>query len=144
MNHVSISNRQATGIHGVYLVAAELSRLGYTVAITARNAAGADVMVFSATTAEVCSIDVKTNSKYANFWLAGKRAKEISFRSHFYAFVNISTKDSREVFDYFVVPSKVVEDKTEVGKSKKGTRYFFRLRDAEAYRSKWGLLLGAP
>lgn len=131
-------------MRGVYLVAAELCQLGYTVAITARNAAGADEMVFSATTAEVCSIDVKTNSKYANFWLVGKRAKEISFRSHFYVFVNISTKDGSAVFDYFVVPSKVVEDKTEVGKTRKGTMYFFRLRDAEAYRGKWGLLLGAP
>ena len=131
-------------MRGVYLVAAELSRLGYTVAITARNATGADIMVFSATTAEACSIDAKTNSKYANFWLVGKRAKEISSRSHFYVFVIISTKHGTEAFDYFVVPSKVVEDKTEAAKSKKGMMYFFRLRDAEAYRSKWDLLLGTP
>jgi hypothetical protein len=144
LKSVSITNRQASGMRGVYLVAAELSRLGYTVAVTARNAAGADVMVFSARTAEARSIDVKTNAKYANFWLVGKRAKEISSRSHFYVFVNISTREGTEVFDYFVVPSKVVREKTELGKSKIGMMYFFRLRDAEAFHSKWNLLLGAP
>jgi hypothetical protein len=37
-----------SGIRSVYLVAAELSRLGFGVAPTARNAAGADLLIFAA------------------------------------------------------------------------------------------------
>ena len=39
------ADRQRGGIRGVFLVAAELSRLGYSVALTARNTAGADLLV---------------------------------------------------------------------------------------------------
>jgi hypothetical protein len=85
------TSRQRGGLRGVYLVAAELSRLGYSVAPTARNAAGADLLVFDPTTTRAASIEVKTNAKRANFWLVGERAKTSGSPSHFYAFLNIST-----------------------------------------------------
>jgi hypothetical protein len=101
-------------------------------------------MVLSAESAAACSIDVKTNSKRANFWLVGKHAKKISSRSHFYVFINITTtRDGGDHFDYYVVPSRVVKEKTDAGKSKRGLMYFFRLPQAVAYRNKWRLL-GTP
>jgi len=135
------TDRQRSGMRGVFLVAGELSRLRYSVALTARNAAGADLMVFSAATAEARSIEVKTNSKRANFWLVNERAREVSAPSHFYVFVNISsTKDDAERFEYFVVPSAVVARKTVVQKGETSTWYSFSLNDAEPYRSKWSQL----
>jgi ribosomal protein L18E len=136
-----VTKRQQSGMRGVFLVAGELSRLGYSVALTARNAAGADLVVFSVTTAEARSIEVKTNAKRANFWLVNERARELSAPSHFYAFVNISTaKEGAERFEYFVVPSAVVARKTAVQKRAMSTWYSFSLKDAEPYRGKWSQL----
>jgi len=129
------------GIRGVYLVAAEVSRLGYCVAPTARNAAGADLLVFATNSAQARSIDVKTNSRRVNFWLVGKSARSTSSRTHFYVFLNISsTKDGGEVFEYYVVPSKIVARKTVVERGKKSTFYSFELRNARPYRDRWSLL----
>jgi len=36
---------QSTGMHGVFLVAAELAKRGYVVSTTSRNAMGADLLV---------------------------------------------------------------------------------------------------
>ena len=135
------ADRQRGGMRGVFLVAAEFSRLGYSVALTARNAAGADLMVFSEATAEACSIEVKTNSRRGNFWLVGERALKASSRSHFYVLVNISsTKDGGELFAFYVVPSVIVARKTVVQKRETSTWYSFALRDAEPYRDKWSQL----
>jgi len=135
------TDRQRGGMRGVFLVAAELSRLGYSVALTARNAAGADLMVFSEGTAKAHSIEVKTNSKRANFWLVGERALKVSSRSHFYVLVNISSqKDRGELFEFYVVPSGVVARKTVVQKRETSTWYSFSLKHAEPYRDKWSQL----
>jgi len=128
------------GIRGVYLVAAELSRLGYGVAPTARNAAGADLLIFAAGSAQARSIDVKTNSTGANFWLVGKGARRTWSRTHFYVFLKISSpKGGGEVFKYYIVPSRVVARKTV----KEGSWYSFSQKAAEPHRDKWSLL-GSP
>ena len=74
--------KQQAGMRGVYLVAAELSRLGYSVSPTARNAAGADLLVFDPATSRAASIEVKTNGKRASFWLVGEHGKERRSASH--------------------------------------------------------------
>jgi hypothetical protein len=43
---------------------------------TARNAAGADLLVFAANSAQARSIDVKTNARRANFWLVSKGVRK--------------------------------------------------------------------
>jgi hypothetical protein len=60
-------------MRGVFLTAAELSKHGYTVSPTARNAAGADLLVFTPSNAQAFSIDVKTNARRATFWLVGEK-----------------------------------------------------------------------
>jgi hypothetical protein len=97
------ASRQRNGMRGVYLVAAELSRQGYSVAPTARNAAGADLLVFDPDTARAVSIEVKTNARRANFWLVGARAQECCSPSHFYIFLNIATPSGGgEVYEYYL------------------------------------------
>ena len=139
------TSRQRGGIRGVYLVAAELSRLGYSVAPTARNAAGADLLVFDPDTVRAASIEVKTNARRANFWLVGKRAKEYCSPSHFYVFLNISTpRGGGEVYEYYLVPSEVVARKTIVEWSSTGsTWYSFTLESAQQYRDAWSQLHSA-
>jgi hypothetical protein len=134
-----VQSKQRTGLRGVYLVAAELSRLGYSVAPTARNAAGADLLVFDPDTARVASIDVKTNAQRARFWLVGERAQKCWSATHFYVFLNISMlRGGGEVYEYYVVPSKTVARKTAVDHRTTGTVWYsFALNAAQQYRDDW-------
>lgn len=137
--------KQRTGLRGVYLVAAELSRLGFSVAPTARNAAGADLLVFDPDTARAASIDVTTNSTRGTFWLVGERSQTCRSPSHFYVFLNISSpRGGGEVYEYYVVPSKVVARKMEVARSSTGsTWYSFTLKCARQYQDAWSQLHSA-
>ena len=139
------NSRQRSGLRGVYLVAAELSQRGYSVAPTARNAAGADLLVFDPNTANAVSIEVKTNAKRANFWLVGDRARIHHSPSHFYAFLNISNpRSGSEVYEYYLVPSAVVAKEVVVAHSKTGSIWYsFNLESAEKYRDAWSQLRSA-
>ena len=128
---------QQTGMRGVYLVAAELSRLGLIASPTSRGAAGADILATDPKCQEAWSVQVKTNAKTFGFWLIGKKAKEIYSPTHIYVFVNIrNTKKDGERIEYFVVPSKVVSKKMHELTSWSN----FKLADAEPYRNKWSVL----
>jgi hypothetical protein len=103
------SKGQISGMRGVYLVAAELARRGFTVSPTSRSAAGADLLVTDQHCKRAYSVQVKTNAKTFDFWLTGKSAKETVSPSHIYVLVNIRTaKGSGEKVEYFVVPSKIL------------------------------------
>jgi hypothetical protein len=133
------SKGQLTGTRGVYLVAAELSRLGFICSPTSRNAAAVDILV----TDEVCSrsfsIQVKTNTNIFSYWLLTKKAKEIMSPSYFYVFVNLRPKKDGEVIEYYIVPSSVVAKKTirEKTKSTASEWYSFCLKDALPFKDKW-------
>jgi hypothetical protein len=58
---------QNTGMRAVYLVAAELEGLGWTVATTSRNAPGADLLVTNKSCSRAYSVQVKSNAGNANF-----------------------------------------------------------------------------
>ncbi len=99
------SKGQMTGMLGVYLVAAELTRRDFIVSPTSRSAAGADLLVTDHEYRKAWSVQVKTNKKRANFWLVGPNASRFKSDSHMYVFVNIGAGDRAE---YLVVPSKHV------------------------------------
>jgi hypothetical protein len=113
------------------------------VAPTARNAAGADLLIFDPRTARAASIEVKTNAKRGNFWLVGEPARTNRSPSHFYAFVNISTpRNDGEKHEYYLVPSEVVVKETIVKPSGTGSIWYsFTLKSAEKYRDAWSQLL---
>jgi hypothetical protein len=59
-----------TGMHGVFLTAAELTHRGFIVSLTSRNAFGADLLVTDDQCQRTWSVQVKTNqSTSPNFWL---------------------------------------------------------------------------
>ena len=118
---------QTTGMLGVYLVAAELSRRGLIVSPTSRSARGADLLVTDQECRMAWSVQVKTNRKPAPFWLVGKHAKELEANSHIYVFVNIRGNERPE---YIVALSNHVADKVRVSTAKTGSVWYeFRRAD---------------
>jgi hypothetical protein len=131
-----------TGMRGVYLVAAELSRLGFIASPTSRSAIGADILVTDQKCQRTYSVQVKTNAKTFGFWLVGAKAREMRARSHIYVLVNLrSTRDGERV-EYYVVPSRVVASKmvSAVSKSPSQSQWHqLNLGDAAPYRDKWSV-----
>jgi hypothetical protein len=134
---------QLTGMRGVYLVAAELSRLGLIASPTSRSAIGADILVTDQLCANSFSVQVKTNAKTFSFWLVGSKVKEMVSKRHIYVFVNLRAKKDGEVIEFYVVPSLVVAEKTvnDKAKSTGSDWYSFYLKDALPFKDKWDVFL---
>jgi len=133
------SKQQITGMRGVYLVAAELSRLSFIASPTSRGAAGADILVTDQSCKKAYSIQVKTNASRGNFWLLNKGAEKHVSESHIYVLVIIRKLKDRDKNEYFVVPSKNLVQKIRYSKSKKGNWSSVYVEDIEEYRENWGL-----
>jgi hypothetical protein len=126
---------QLTGMTGVYLVAAQLSRRGFVVSPTSRSVHGVDLLASSPNGSRTLAIEVKTNARTFNFWLLGKKAKEMTSRGLYYAFVNI--REGSE--EYYIVPSRIVatrmKEKTR-GPKKSKWRSVSR-SDVDRFKDKW-------
>ena len=125
---------------GVYLVAAELTRRGFIVSVTSRSARGADILATDKKCQRAYSVQVKTNSGYANYWLVGKRSEQTASKSYIYIFVNLDKPIKEKKFDeeepeYFIVPSRVVKIKTEISRHKASTWYSFSRDNAKSYKN---------
>lgn len=113
-------NKQLTGMRGVYLIASELSMLGFLAAPTSQSAIGADILVTDQNCKRTYSVQVKTNAKTFGFWLVGKKVNDSVSDSHVYVLVNIRNGKSGEKIDYYIVPSSVVASKTVHSQAKTG------------------------
>jgi hypothetical protein len=113
---------QLTGMTGVYLVAAELSRLGFIVSPTSRSAKGADLLVTDQECQKTWSVQVKTNAKPKPSWRLTEAA-HVNSKSHVYVFVNLNGDERPE---FKVVPSSVVAANMKGG----GTLCWFKKSDA--------------
>jgi hypothetical protein len=112
-----------TGMHGVYLVAAELTSQGFIVSPTSRSAAGADLLVTDQQCRKAWSVQVKTNGKPGKTWLLGKHAKRLYSDTHVYVFVNLRKNGAP---DYLVVPSsQVAKNMREKERTTGSTWYWF-------------------
>ena len=133
---------QQTGMRGVYLVAAELSRRGLIASPTSRSAAGADILVTDDKCSRSFSVQVKANAKTFNFWLVGAKAADTVSTSHYYVFINIRDKEDGTTVEYYVVPSKMVAKHTKISEAKSGSKWWtFRLKDALKYKDAWHYFL---
>ena len=132
-----------TGMRGVYLVAAELSRLGFIASPTSRSAIGADILVTDQACQRAYSVQVKTNAKTFGFWLMNKRSHKQISPTHIYAFVNIRKKGGEDSVEYYVVPSKVVSENIIESESPSGKWYSVYLKAIEGYRDNWSVF-GEP
>ena len=135
------ANKQITGMRGVYLVAAELSRLGFIVSPTSRGAQGADLLVTDQNCRRTFSVQVKTTSGGA-FWLVGKNVDKGISKSHIYVLVRIrklkklisDENKEGEIIEYYVVPSKIL---SENAGHYEGFTSSIQRKHIEEYRDEW-------
>jgi hypothetical protein len=103
------ANRNASGMRGVYLVAAKLSELGFIVSPTLRNAAGADLLVTDQKCQRTFTVQVKTNTSSSSFFLIGKKVLETVSPTHVYVLADVrSAKDGELAAKFYVLPSKIL------------------------------------
>ena len=133
--------KQLTGVRGVYLVAAELSKRGFIAVPTSRSARGADILVTNQNCTIAFSVQVKTNTRTFNLWLLNKDYGKMVSDTHIYVLVNIRTSKDRENIDYFVVPSEYVANHAETSKAKTTSSVWHQiyLKDVEEFRDKWDM-----
>lgn len=140
------SKGQLTGMAGVYYAAAELSKMGFIVTPTSRNAQGIDLLVANHDGTRVCSAQVKTNAKTFGFWLLGEKNTTLKSKTLFYILVNMR----KNGIEYYIVPSKAVADNIRITKSiskktgKESIWYAFNMDQALKYRDKWIESFGNP
>jgi hypothetical protein len=118
-------------MQGVYLVAAELTKQGLTVAPTSRSAYGADLLV-----TDECkrswSVQVKTNSGHARFWLLNKHSDQVRSRSHVFVLVNLNQRNKRQQSwapEFYVVPSRVIATRMRKTPRKTGAIFYSIFRE---------------
>ncbi len=133
------SKQQQSGMHGVYLVAAELVAHGFIVSVTSRSAAGADLLVTDDACARAWSVQVKatinpTARSHGDYWILGPKARQLMARSHVYVFVSVR----RVGTEFYVVPSRVVAKNVRVQRWGAFTRYSWVKQ--KPYLDAWHLL----
>ena len=134
-----MSNKKGfiTGMQGVYLVAAELSKRGLIATLTSRNAPGVDIIASTQNLKKLFNIQVKTNSKNASFWLLNKDAKDIHSPNFVYVFVNLREEGA----DFYIVPSKKVSRAMYIETAKTGKKQvWYSYPRNEKDKNKWGFL----
>jgi hypothetical protein len=133
------SKSQLTGMRGVYLVAAELSRLGFIASPTSRSAVGADLLVTDQACKRAYSVQVKSNARTFGFWLVGERALHTVSPTHIYALVNLRSTKTGPVEEYYLVPSEAVAQLTKRHERANSTFFALNRSAIEKYRNAWSL-----
>ncbi len=133
-----------TGMQGVYLVAAALTKWGLVVSPTSRSAFGADLLVTDQNCKRAWSVQVKTNVGRPNNWLLSKHSFETKSDTHVYVLVNLGQKNARQRLsppDFYVVPSWVLARRMRKTPPRGRTRSIFyyipRVKVLE-FKDKWG------
>jgi hypothetical protein len=130
-------------MQGVYLVAAELTKRGLTVAPTSRSSFGADLLVTDERCKKAWSVQVKANFGRPRFWLVNKHSSQIASPSHVFVLVNLSQANPRQRTlppEFYVVPSRIIAKRMRTDQSKTGTTFYtIWTNDLEVYRDRWSI-----
>jgi hypothetical protein len=104
-----------SGMRGVYLAAAELSRnSNLVVTVTARNGQGADILAYHTRNRRSFAIQVKTNTQGSrsvlrSFWLTGSKVLDLAPRKDFvWILVADHTVEHNEPPEFWVVPDSLM------------------------------------
>jgi hypothetical protein len=130
------ASKQIKGMQGVYLAAAELSRLGFIVATTSRGARGADLLVTDEGCRTAWTVQVKTNTSGSSYWLVGKEAAAKPGPHHVFVFVEVPPSAVTPAA-YFVVPGEELASLVCVEEFGGTPWYSFEREKAEGYRDNW-------
>jgi len=129
------ADKLLSGMQGVYLVAAQLVKRGYVASVTSRNTAGADILVTDRECQRAYAVQVKTNKKTFDFWLAGN-VKNVS-PCYIYVLVNIRNGKNGEQVEYYVVPSRFAAEHLQC--DAKGNWPSICLKDVKQYKDDWSV-----
>jgi hypothetical protein len=129
--------KQGSGMYGVYLVAAELARRGFTVCTTSRNAQGADLLVTDPECRRAFSVQVKANSKSRKnpYFIMGEKAKDMVSESHVYVLVDMPTGEPQ----YYVARSRNVAARIQCLKWRNSEWWVVWIRDLLPYKDRWDI-----
>ncbi len=131
------TKNQFTGMTGLYLVAAELSKRDFIVSPTSRSVQTADLLIADASCKNVYAVQVKTNASTFKFWLVSAKSKTLTSRNLVYALVNLLKDGTVEIY---LVPSAILA-KHVVFSPKSPTRkfdgYSIYLKHIAKYKDKW-------
>jgi len=134
-------NSHMTGMQGVYLAAAELTKRGLIVSPTSRSAFGADLLVTDQRCKKAWSVQVKTNFGRPRFWLLNKHSNQVESPSHVFILVNLCQANARQKLlppEFYVVPSRVIAKKMRTTPRSKGTIFYSIFKeDIQRYRDRW-------
>jgi hypothetical protein len=140
-----------SGMTGVFMTAAELSRLGYIVTLTSRNTEAVDMLVSkSKDDFKPKLIQVKANQNGQKNWTLNMKAENLKADDLIYIFVNFSKKNPLP--EFHIIPSKNLADiifkghrewiKTpgRKGIQHKDTAMRKFVDEDDTYRNRWDLL----
>lgn len=117
----------------MFYVCYRLSRLGWNVMPTARNARGVDIVVYSQDSSQKLTIQVKTLSKGSPVPLGNKL-------DHLFAdFVVVCRHVAREAPECFVLTPAEIRNTVHRGEKNGKVSYWLQPRDyaKEEFREKW-------
>lgn len=132
------SKHQATGMTGLYLVAAELSSRGFIVSPTSRNAQAADLLVTDGDCKHTYAVQVKTNASTFSFWLVNLKAMQRASENYIYALVDLTGKGP----EFFLVPSEVAAKRIKASKpsaTKNEIWYQIDRKDVMEFKDCWSI-----
>ena len=134
------TKHQLTGMTGVYLVAAELSKRGFIASPTSRSAQGADLLVTDTECKTSFAVQVKTNATTFKFWLLSKKAQTFQSKTLIYALVNLR----KGATEYYLVPSSYVARHIRISKpskTRKSIWYSIHIDDMmeKIFRDNWSI-----
>ena len=129
----SENNNQVIGNVGLFYVCYRLSRLGWNVMPTARNAKGIDVVIYSQDASRQHTIQVKALSKRSPVPLGGKI--ERLFGDYFV----ICRKVSSDTPECFVLTPAEVRKLAHKGVKNEITSYWLQPKqyETDAFRERW-------
>ncbi len=135
-------NAQMTGMQGVFLVAAELTKHALIASPTSRSSFGADILATDAKCVQAWSVQVKTNAGKASFWLLNKHSSKTKSATHIYVLVNLNQKDRQAVREpeFYIVPSRVLAKRmyaTPPRGSSGAVFYAISKKNVAEFKDKW-------
>lgn len=128
-----IANQQTVGNIGLFYVCYRLSRMGWNVMPTARNAKGIDILIYSQDASQKRTVQVKTLSKGSPVPLSNKL-------DHLFAdFVVVCRHVIRETPECFVLTPAEIRKLVHRGEKNGKVSYWLQPRDyaTDEFREKW-------
>jgi len=125
---------QLVGNVGLYYACYELSKRGWNVLPTSRNARGVDILAYSQNAKRTRSIQVKSLSKRAPVPFGSGDLSVIA------EYVMICRKVFEERPEIFVMRASEVKRRIHVGVSDAGRSHWLQPKDYEEFRDRWSLI----